>query len=430
MGATLLAGCSGESGDDTASETGVQDQTRTPTPTSTVPQPSFDPSPEEWTAPTDAPAEVSRNVLVKNLEIPWDIAVAPNGDLFVTERVGRVSRFTGDRIESVLAPEAAIDAESLEPGSDERPWWVKGGEGGTLGVAVHPQYPDVQVLFVYYTASVGGGKVNRVSRFRLDADDPGATETVIVDELPANKYHNGGRLTFGPKGYLWVTTGDAGQKSLAADPSSPAGKVLRVTVDGEPAPDNPGFTDGRVYTYGHRNGQGLAWTPDGETLFTEHGPSGKDEINRLVAGESYGWPDVRTGSSYPESDAHPPLANTGGDTWAPTGTLFYTGDVVDSWQNRLLIGGLISQQVIVATLTPPDAEPPPVGDGRQFAADWTDDAYTVTAHTFLTNELGRVRHLEQGPDGGVYAITSNRDGRANGEFPRDVDDVLVRLESK
>lgn len=426
MGTALFAGC-GATSDDRSTDSASPTASGTPTSTPTaVPEPSSEFTPRDWTAPTDAPGPITRNVLVENLEVPWDIAVAGNGDLFITERVGRVTRFTGDEVESVLAPEAAIDAGSLEPGSDERPWWVKGGEGGTLGVAVHPDYPDVPSLFVYYTTKPGDDRFNRVSRFDLGADQP--AETVLIDRMPANKFHNGGRLTFGPDGYLWVTTGDAGQKSLSQDTSSTAGKVLRITVNGEPAPDNPSMGDPRVFTYGHRNSQGVAWTPDGTVLCTEHGPSGKDELNRLEPGRNYGWPNVRAGSAYPDSDAHPPLANTGGDTWAPTGTQFYSGDALPSWQNRLLIGGLISQQVIVATLTPEGEELPPAETARRFDAEWTDDAYTVTAHTFLEDELGRVRHLEQGPNGGVYAITSNRDGRAKDGFPRDRDDVLVRLE--
>lgn len=435
MGTVVFAGCGGttsDTDDPTATDTTASaSPTDSPTPTpTTVPEPDVEFTPREWSAPTDAPAAVSRNVLVENLEIPWDIAVAPNGDLFVTERVGRVTRFTGSEVNAVLSPDEAIDAGSLAPGADERPWWVKGGEGGTLGVAVHPGYPDVPALFVYYTAQSGDSRINRVSRFDLGADDPAATETVLIDQMPANKFHNGGRVTFGPNGYLWVTTGDAGQKPLAQDTTSPAAKVLRITVNGEPAPDNPSLGDPRVFTYGHRNSQGLAWTPDGDRFVSEHGPSGKDEINRLVKGTNYGWPDVRAGSQYLGSQAHPPVVNTGSNTWAPTGMQFYTGDVVPSWRNRLLIGGLISQQVIVATLTPAGEPLPPADDGQRFDAPWTDDAYTVTAHTFLTDELGRVRHLEQGPDGGIYAITSNRDGRASGDFPRERDDVLVRLEPK
>ncbi len=433
-GATLIAGCSETSDppieDRNGSSTATSTATSEPTP---IPEPSGSFSPKEWEPPSEPPSTaVEPAVLVENLEIPWDISVAANGDLFVTERVGRVNRFSSGEIAEVFAPEDAIDAGSVPPDQDEQQWWVDGGEGGTLGVAAHPDYPEVDLLFVYYTASVDGGRVNRVSRFDLSAPNPAATETVLIDDIPANNFHNGGRIAFGPRGALWVTTGDAGEPEVAADPSELPGSVLRITVTGDPARDNPEQGDPRVFTYGHRNPQGIVWLPDGTPVATEHGPAAKDEINRLVAGADYGWPRARTEEEYADADGvHPPLANSGATTWAPTGSLFYTGESVPSWQNRLLVGGLISQQVLVATLTPPDADPPPIERDRtrRFEADWLDDAYTVTTTPVLRDELGRIRNLAQGHDGALYAITSNRDGRSKGSFPREQDDVLVRLES-
>lgn len=374
-------------------------------------------------------------MLVENLEVPWDVSVAPDGDLFVTERVGRVNRFDAGELEAVLSPEDAIDAGAVEPGNTERPWWVDGGEGGTLGVAIHPGYPDVPFLFLYYTARVDGDRVNRLSRFDVSADDPAATEELLVGDVPGSKIHNGGRVTFGPRGYLWVTTGDAGQGDLSADPGSLAGKVLRLRIDGRAAPDNPDLgpdADPRVVTYGHRNPQGLVWLPDGTPVASEHGPQGLDEVNRIVPGNDYGWPRVRKPEEYEDAgDVHPPLASSGrAGAWAPTGSCFYTGDAVPSWRNRLLVGGLVSQQLLVVTLTPPDDDPPPLGsEGERFDLAWYDDAYTATVHPVLQDEIGRIRHVEQGLDGELYVVTSNRDGRANAPFPRDVDDVLVTLEA-
>ncbi|PSP75690.1 glucose dehydrogenase [Halobacteriales archaeon QS_1_68_20] len=419
-GATALAGCLGLFDEDPP---GVENE---------IPTPSRDFSPvEDWSAPTDVPAfDPSTTALVENLEVPWDISVARNGDLFVTERVGRVRRFSGGDLQDVLAPDDAIDAGSVPAGHDQQPWWVDGGEGGTLGIAVHPDHPDVPYIFVYYTAD-GDEKVNRVSRFDVSADDPAETEEVLIDDIPAGKIHNGGRLEFGPRGDLWVTTGEAGDGSLSADPQSLAGKILRIDVNGEPSPDNPdvGDADPRMYSYGHRNPQSVVWLPDGTVLTNEHGPKGHDEVMRPVAGADHGWPSVRTGEGYRDADGvQPPLANTGNDTWAPSGAVFYTGDAVPSWQNRMVIGCLISQQVMVATVTPQGDELPPVKWGQRFDADWLDDSYTLSAHPALQNELGRVRHLEQGLDGELYAITSNRDGRASDGFPTERDDVLVRIE--
>jgi len=436
IGATVLAGCRGESGTQTASPE--------PTPTATTatgPTRALDrydvslnherrQSPDtDWTAPTTSPTDTSlaTDPLIEDLEIPWDLSFAADGTLFLTERVGRVLSFVDGSARTVTEPAAVIDAESSDDG-----WWVTGGEGGTLGVAAHPTYPDPPVVYVYYTTMTDDDeRANRVVAMDVSAEDPAATESVLVDNIPGSKIHNGGRLTFGPEKYLWITTGDAGDGELAADTDSLGGKVLRVTPAGDPAPGNPDIGgDPRVFTYGHRNPQGLAWLPDGTVIASEHGPTGRDELNRLVAGGDYGWPDTREHAEYLDADpeVRRPLANTGNaGGWAPSGSLFYTGDAVPSLRNRLLTGGLKGQKLLVTTLTPAGADLPPGDDAEVYDADWTDDAYTATTHSLLSDELGRIRHIEQGPDGSLYLITSNRDGRAGDGFPRNRDDVLVRV---
>ncbi|QPV63689.1 PQQ-dependent sugar dehydrogenase [Halosimplex litoreum] len=430
-------GSDGSDGSD--GDTGGESTGDTTTPESVLGRPleswsGYDP---EWAPPTSSPldATLRTEVLVENLEVPWDIAFAPDGDMFVTERVGRVLRFDGETVSTVAEPTEAIDAGSIEPGSDERPWWVEGGEGGTLGVAVHPTFPDPARIYVYYTYTTTEGgertKYNKVAAFDVDSETPGEPVGTVVDGIPANSYHNGGRITFGPRNYLWVTCGDGGQPDDAQDPSSLAGKILRVTPAGDPAPGNPDLGDGadpRVFTYGHRNPQGIVWLPDGTPVNSEHGPTGRDEINRLVPGDNYSWNEVFEPEDYPGSGFHPPLFNTGATSFAPTGSLFYTGDSVPALRNRMVTGGLVSQQLIITTLTPEGRTLPPAENAyAQVTDDWSDQAYTATVHTTMKNELGRVRHVEQSPDGDVYVITSNRDGRAKGEFPRERDDVLVRL---
>jgi len=388
----------------------------------------------EWAAPTSSPAEATlgTEVLVENLEVPWDIAFAPDGDMFVTERVGRVLRFDGETVSTVAEPTEAIDAGSIEPGSDKRPWWVKGGEGGTLGVAVHPTFPDPSRIFVYYTyTNDEGTKYNKVAAFDVESENPGEPVETVVDGIPANNYHNGGRITFGPRNYLWITCGDGGQPDDAQDPGTLAGKILRVTPSGDAAPDNPDLGDGAdssVFTYGHRNPQGIVWLPDGTPVNAEHGPTGRDEINRLVPGDNYSWNEVFKPEDYPGSGFHPPLFNTRAKSFAPTGSLFYTGESVPALRNRMVTGGLVSQQLVITTLTTEGGTLPPAEDAyAQVTDDWSDQAYTATVHTAMKNELGRIRHVEQSPDGEIYVITSNRDGRANGKFPTERDDVLVRL---
>lgn len=427
-GTATVAGCSSDAPPQTPPGT-VSDDYEHPTPTD-------DPS---WDAPTTSPdVAVAVEPLVTNLEIPWDIAFSGTGEMFMTQRTGSVVKLDAGRVAKVTEPRDAIDAGAIAPGSERSSWWVDGGEGGTLGVAVHPSYPDEPWVYVYYTASTGDGRQNRVVRVDVSASNPGATEETLVGGIPANKFHNGGRIRFGPDGNLWVCTGDAGVPEQARDPASLAGKILRLTPDGNAPTSNPNLGgDPRVFTVGHRNPQGIDWLPSGVPVVSEHGPGGRDEVNLLRPGGDYGWNDVRDSpddaggemAAYVDHDeVVPPLLNTGGTSWAPTGATFYTGTKFPAWHHRFVVGGLISQCLWVITLTPPDASPPPLGEnGQRFDADWLHPAFTATAHQVLHDELGRVRHVAQSPDGELYAITSNRDGRATGPFPRERDDVLVRL---
>lgn len=426
LSTAALAGCSAASRTDTGTRTATPQlpQYDTSLDHDVTAWAGYDP---EWTAPSSSPeTELSVEVLVENLEIPWDLAFAPTGELFLTERTGRVLRYAEGEVVGVTRPADAIDAGVVDPGGGN--WFVRGGEGGTMGLAVHPNYPEIPLLYVYYTAESNAGRVNRLAYFDVSADKPNRHRKTLL-EVPAGTIHNGGRIAFGPANYLWVTTGDVGNGELAANPDSLAGKVLRLTPEGEPAPGNKSRGDPRIFTMGHRNPQGLGWLPDATTLASEHGP-GPDEIQRLVAGDDYGWPDARTEAAYESTDYHRPLAShpTDGSTWAPSGAVFYRGDAVPALSNRFLVATLAAQRVEVFTVTPPGGALPPLGEtGTRYDADWLDDAYTLTSHDTLAGVLGRVRHVEEGPDGALYAITSNRDGRASGRFPRERDDVLVRI---
>ena len=257
-------------------------------------------------------------------------------------------------------------------------------------------------MFVYYTAD--DDLRNRVVRYDVDAGEL----TTVVDRIPAAKYHNGGRITVGPDDHLWVLAGD-------------------------PAPGTPAFGDGadpRLYTVGHRNPQGLSFTPDGEPLVAEHGPSARDEVSALRPGHSYGWNVARGNDGdlqYEPCAEHerfiPPLVNTGDATSAPSGTGFYSGDAIPAWRNRLFVAGLRSQALYAVTLARGGG---PEG-GRRFDAGWLDDRYAATAHELYAGEHGRPRHAEQGPDGALYLLTSNRDGGVLGGFPTEADDRVVRV---
>jgi len=234
----------------------------------TVPEEYDHPTPGgdvAWDPPEGSPlaADLTVETLVENLEIPWDLAFTPDGELFLTERTGTVLRFESGNVVPVASPQDAIDAGAVEPGSDDRPWWVEGGEGGTLGIATHPSYPDEQYIYVYYTAD-GGDRHNRVVRYDVGASDPAATEERLVEGIPADNIHNGGRIAFGPDGNLWICTGDAGKGERSRDLDSLAGKTLRVTPTGKAPGTNPDLGgDPRVFTYGHRNPQGIDWLPGG-----------------------------------------------------------------------------------------------------------------------------------------------------------------------
>lgn len=258
-GATVAAGCSG----------GAPPRTPPGTATDGYEHPTPDGEPG-WDIPTTSPnTDIAVEVLVENLDVPWDIAFTGTGELFITQRTGSVVKFDAVRVSDVARPQDAIDAGSIEPGSDRSPWWVGGGKGGTLGVAVHPAYPDESWVYVYYPASTGGGRRNRVVRFDVSAPDPAGTEETLLGGIPANEFHNGGRIRFGPDDNLWVCTGDAGVPEKARSPGSLAGKVLRLTPDGKAPTSNPDLDgDPRVFTYGHRNPQGIDWLPNGVPILS------------------------------------------------------------------------------------------------------------------------------------------------------------------
>ncbi|MDJ1432031.1 PQQ-dependent sugar dehydrogenase [Halostagnicola sp. A-GB9-2] len=409
----------------------------------------------EWSEPSWEPADgvptetdVESTTVVSGLEIPWDLTFADD-DAFVTERDGGVRRFDADSMREDAQLEAADGEVILE--ATDLPDRSAPGEGGTLGLAVHPSYPDELALFVYYTVDTGEIE-NRVVRYDLETEDL----EPILEGIPGATTHNGGRITFGPQDDLWVTTGDAETPALTQDPSSLAGAILRVTTDGDPVSGNPNFgdeSDSRTYSLGHRNPQGIDFCPDGVPFVAEHGPVARDEISIVNPGGNYGWDVLRGGPDDPEYEAYgdgeydevtPPVLNTGPDkTWAPSGIDFYDSDTIPNWKNRLFVCGLTSETLYAVSLSRDDefsrtgneaesnGSETSNGDGSEETRDdgeWLDDRLTATAQPLFGDEYGRLRHVEQGPDGTLYLLTSNRDGRADGEFPLADDDRIVRLE--
>jgi glucose/arabinose dehydrogenase len=315
----------------------------------------------------ELPVRAAEDV-VTGLEAPWGLAFLPDGSALVTERdSGRILSVRGG-----VAREVARVAE-VQPR----------GEGGLLGIAVSPNYATDQWVYVYYTAADD----NRIARLRLD--DPGRVMPIFVSIPKANR-HNGGRIAFGPDGMLYVGTGDALEESAAQDRSSLAGKILRMTPDGAPAPGNP-FGATPVYSYGHRNVQGLAWDASGAMFASEFGQDIYDELNRIEPGANYGWPEAGMSGGKRFID---PIA-----TWA----------VEDASPSGIAIDA--TGQVWMACLR-----------GQRLYRVATDGS---DPHALLRGQHGRLRDVAYAPDGSMWVLTSNRDGRGD---PANGDDRILRVQ--
>lgn len=328
------------------------------------------------TEPTDTPSNRTPQVVAQNLNIPWDLVFLPDGTMLVTERGGRLLHFTD--------PQNSIPVNGV----------VHRGEGGLMGLVLHPEFATNNWLYLYFTSQGNDGLINRIERYTFK-DNQLSNQTTIIGNLPGAQYHDGGRMAFGPDGHLYIATGDASKPDLAQDTNSLAGKILRVTADGSPAPDNP--FNNAVYSYGHRNPQGLAWDQDGQLWVTEHGPSGNetgyDEVNRIEAGKNYGWPTIR-GDQTQEGMVTAVKQSGSNETWAPGGAAI-TNDTM--W-----FAGLRGQKLYQMNLSAPN-EP-------------------LTGH--FAGELGRLRTVVLGPDNWLYLLTSNRDGRGE---PKPNDDKIIRV---
>ena len=342
---------------------------------------------------------VTVEVWVKNLEVPWSLVFLPDGRALVSERPGRIRLIQDGNLQE--KPYLSVDAARV-------------GEAGLMGIAVHPQFPMEPYIYAMYTYRKGGDLLNRVARFR-DRGGTGSFDRVIIDTIPGARFHDGGRIAFGPDGMLYVTTGENFISALAQDLSSLAGKVLRVTPEGNIPADNP-FIDSPVYSYGHRNPQGIAWQPDTGRLFeSEHGPSGEfgrfahDEINIITKGGNYGWPHV-IGSLGKQPYIDPIIVWK--ETTPPGGITFYKGNLLGHLRGDLFVATLRSRALVRIKF---DADTRIQKIERWFAQD------------FKSGRYGRLRDVVSGPDGALYFTSSNRDGRGN---PASDDDKIYRIVPK
>jgi glucose/arabinose dehydrogenase len=352
-------------------------------------------------APDAAPAVTTRSgarleveTFVTGLEVPWSMVFTSPTRLLVTERPGRVRVVEkGVLRESPLAVIEDVEAR---------------GESGLMGIALAPDYETSRFVYLACAYDAPKGPQVRILRFR-DEGTSLSNRTTLLDGIPAARNHAGCRLRFGPDGKLYVTTGDATERRIAQDLKSLGGKTLRLNADGTIPSDNP-FPGSPVFSYGHRNAQGLDWDPrSGLQIQTEHGPSGfdgpggGDEINIVEAGKNYGWPIVHHREAAPGM-VSPLLEYT--PAVAPSGASFARGAALPSFRGDFFFATLRGERLIRVRFDP--ADPRRVAETEEL----------------LRGVYGRLRDVVAGTDGALYVATSNRDGRGR---PRPGDDRILRV---
>jgi glucose/arabinose dehydrogenase len=373
----LAAGCS--SGDGDGDGPAGWNERATPGRTATASPSSPSSESAERAAPAKGSAEVVRTVAT-GLDSPWGLAPLPDGGLLVASRdegtITRVDPATGKKTELGEVP-------GVSPA----------GEGGLLGIALSPSYAADRTVYAYFTSASD----NRIVRMLHDADRPageqlGAPDTVFKG-IPKGFVHNGGRIAFGPDKLLYVGTGESGDTGLSQDRESLGGKILRLTPEGDPAPGNP-FPDSPVYSYGHRNVQGLAWDGSRHLFAAEFGQDTWDELNAITPGGNYGWPEAEGRSD--DGFYRDPVAQWGTDEASPSGIAYAEGSV---W-----MAGLKGERLWRVPLK-----------GTEAAAE---------PQSFLTGEYGRLRTVVAAGAGRLWLVTSNTDGRGG---PAKGDDRILEL---
>jgi glucose/arabinose dehydrogenase len=333
--------------------------------------------------------EFSVAKVVQGLAHPWGMAFLPNGDILITERIGRLRVVRNGELDPL--PVVGVPKVAL------------GGQGGLLDIVLHPQFSENRLIFLAYAGPGNGGKGTEVARARFVDGRLIDLETILVvkPKTPGGR-HFGSRILFGPDGYLYVTTGERGIKNRAQDLSDLAGKVIRITENGQVPPDNPfvGQSSVRpeIYTYGNRNPQGLALHPYTDQIWeAEHGPKGGDEINLLLPGSNYGWPVISYGRSYAGGKIGEGTSKAGMAQplryWvpsiSPSGMTFYAGKQFPLWHGNLFLGAL---------------------SGRALVRLEIDGTEIVHEERLLEGLGERIRDVRQGPKGHLYLLTDASNG--------------------
>ena len=344
--------------------------------------------------PENVPIEVE--AVATGLEVPWTIAFTSDTRILVTERPGRLRVIENGKLLPKSLHTFSVSSEDEE---------------GLMGLAVDPEYETNHFIYVSYAVPSNGALKVRVERFTDNGDNLSGSK-VILDNIPAAKFHAGSALKFGPDGKLYITTGDATDKNIAQDKGNLGGKILRLNADGSIPTDNP-LSGSPVWSYGHRNPQGIAWHPVTQELYeTEHGPSvfdgpaGGDEVNHIMKGENYGWPLVSHEKKRAGTVA-PLLVFTPAE--APASATFYASDTIPQFTNRFFFGALKGEGII------------------KVLFDEKNPDRVVSYEKLSEVKLGRIRDVIEGPDGSLYFTTSNRDGRGKAASS---DDRVMRIRAK
>lgn len=321
----------------------------------------------------------SVTIVANNLDKPRSIAISENR-IFVTEKDGNIRVIQdGVLLDSSLAVFRA----------------AKVFDGGLLGIALHPNFENNHLLYVFLTYAENGNLWNKIIRITEFENKLQKAET-ILDKIPGSSFTNGGFIKFGPDEKLYIGTGTVSDAShLPQDPNSLSGKILRINDDGTIPDDNP-FPDSPIYSLGHRNPQGMTWDNDGNMYVSEFGPEKNDEINLIQAGKNYGWPEEECSGDKNYEDAllcYDPSIE-------PGGILFYTGDKLD-FEFPFILSSMRASNL--------------------YQLDFEEG---LSSQKSILSGIGRVRDVVQGPDGSLYVITSNTDGKG---FPDSMDDKLLRI---
>ena len=325
--------------------------------------------------------------VVGGLEHPWAMDFLPNGDILISERPGRMLRLSGGELMNVVG----------------LPDIYSTGQGGLLDIAVHPDFQDNKFIYFTYSASGVGGAGTVLYRARLEGDRLRDGEQLYqLPRFTRTNVHFGSRLVFAPDGTLYMSIGERGERQRAQQLTDAAGSTLRLNPDGSIPGDNPFVNRDNalpeIYSYGHRNAQGMAVHPDtGRIWQHEHGPRGGDEVNIIKAGANYGWPRVSFGEEYRGGSI-----GTGSDApgieaplihWtpsiAPSGMSFYTGDLFQEWQGDLFVGALAGQHLRRLEL-----------EGKRV----------VDQEVLLQGRIGRIRDVKVGPEGYLWLLTDEQNG--------------------